>query len=372
MVELDLAGAEAGLFECLGQGRRPLALLLGAGCPAAVQVDRAGTLESLIPDIAGMTARVRAEVAGTSKKAALEVLDAALQADLGRPGNVEDMLTRLRTLHTIAGSDVVRGLSITEIDALEAAITEVIAGLVSVELPSSGPTPFDDLALWAGGIQRSEPLNLFTTNYDTLLEQALETREVAFFDGFVGAHRPFLDVWAMDHDDAPSRWVRLWKLHGSVNWTRQDARVFRSTYSGSGAVPLIHPSHLKYDQSRRMPYLLMQDRLRAFLQLPSATVVTTGFSYGDAHLNELLAAGLRGNPTAAIFALLHGDISKYSSALDTAATFPNVTLLARDGGVVAGKSGSWAASAGGGSTHCSLGDFVRFGERLRALAGRTS
>ena len=48
---------------------------------------------------------------------------------------------------------------------------------------------------------------------------------------------------------------------------------FRGTTSEEGQRRVIHPSHLKYQESRRMPYLAMVDRLREFLRVPTAALI---------------------------------------------------------------------------------------------------
>ena len=61
-----------------------------------------------------------------------------------------------------------------------------------------------------------DQLDIVTLNHDTLVEQFLASRRIAFTDGF---GLPDGDVrWSEDMTyDVPSR-VRLFKLHGSVNW----------------------------------------------------------------------------------------------------------------------------------------------------------
>ncbi len=61
-------------------------------------------------------------------------------------------------------------------------------------------------------------MEIFTTNYDLLFEQALERTRVPFFDGFSGASEPFFDPSSVASNDLPARWTRLWKLHGSLGW----------------------------------------------------------------------------------------------------------------------------------------------------------
>ena len=222
------------LWQCMAQSKRPLGLLLGAGCPASIQVDgRDGDREPLIPAIDGLTRRIEK----------------------------------------------------------------------TVDLPP-GLTPYDDVTVWIRAASRSYPVSVFTTNYDILLETALERRDVPCFDGFVGVHEPFIDITAIEQDSLPDRWARVWKLHGSANWALlPSGKVVRKIAEDAAGTRLIHPSHLKYDESRRMPYLVMQDRLRQFLKEPSATLSTIGYSFEDEHINELIVQGIQGNPGAMVFAL---------------------------------------------------------------------
>jgi len=197
-----------------------------------------------------------------------------------------------------------------------------------------------------GAIARDIAVEVFTTNYDVLIEQALEDARVPYFDGFVGGHRPFFDLRAIEDDAIPSRWARLWKLHGSVNWcfSPDDQRVTRRAPANGAERRLIHPSHLKYDESRRMPYLGMIDRLRGFLRSPQAVLVLCGCSFGDKHLNEVIAEGLQGNATATSFALLYEPLASYPSAIELTRTTRNLALLARDAGVIGGSQGEWTVT----------------------------
>jgi len=236
---------------------------------------------------------------------------------------------------------------------------------------------------------RQPRTKIFTTNYDLLVEQALEENRVPYFDGFVGARRTFFDSYAMEEDALPPRWARLWKLHGSINW-RQDetGMVSRGEKVEGDEHGVIHPSHLKYDESRRMPYVAMIDRLRSFLKQPSSVLIVCGYSFRDYHLNANLTEGLQGNSTAMTFALVHGSLEKYGEAVKIASTRANFSLLANDGAVIGTKNARWAerdggedsvavewvakeAAAGGGTREgrFRLGDFARFGLFLEELIG---
>ena len=121
-----------------------------------------------------------------------------------------------------------------------------------------------------------------------------------------------------------------------------------------------------------MPYLVMLDQLRGFFKEPSATLVTLGYSFGDDHINELLIHGLQSNPSATVFGLQFGTLDCYPGASALAAKHPGLTLLAADGGVIAGANACWQLQPDGSARSCELGDFSKFGDYLRRLVGRTA
>lgn len=320
----------------------------------------------LIPDIAGLTTAIRSELSGRPK----EVVDEAF-SQLASDATVEHLLDYLRRLSAIPGSTPVRGLSHDDLDAADVAVCTVIRTKLDVPLPHAG-TPYHSVALWSRAAVRHAPLEIFTTNYDLLMEQAFEVSEVPYFDGFVGSYRPMFDLHAVEEDQLPLRWIRLWKLHGSVNWIMSVAgSVSRCAASDPTDRTLIYPSHLKYDQSRRLPYLALLDKLRAFLRQPSAVLVTSGFSFRDEHINEVVGQALRANPTASVQALLYGSLDPYHEAVALATRTPNLSALAEDEAVVGAKRDAWTSSpsAAGSMPTFPLGDFECFGELLLELVG---
>lgn len=364
------------LRQCLRQDKSPIGFFLSAGCPLSIRVDSEGVDDRpLIPDIAGMTALVGDELQGLESYAKL----ATTFVEQNATPNVEDLLSRVRALSVVVGSGTVHGLSAAALAELEFRISSAVARLATVDLPDE-QTPYRTLAAWAGTVSRARPVEVFTTNYDLLLEQALEDVKVPYFDGFVGSHRPFFDVAAIEHDEVPERWVRLWKLHGSVNWRREaDGAVTRTTASLDGEHALIHPSHLKYDQSRRMPYLAMIDRLRAFLRQRGAALIVCGYSFNDEHLNEVLLQGLEGNPTAAAFGLMFGRLSSYGRARAIALRRSNLSLMAADAAIIGTQEAPWAQASdddeeerredSDNSAPFSLGDFAKLGAMLGEMIG---
>jgi hypothetical protein len=325
------------LRQSLAHDKKPLGVLLGAGCPAAIRVDDG---QPLIPDIGGLTKIVAGEFESSQLAQPFKLLSDHFLSDHSRQPTIEDLLSFIRALRNVAGKSVVRELSAANLDELDKRICAIVASTVDRVLPEQ-QTAYHRFAVWAGAIPRSCPVEIFTTNYDLLIEQSMEAYRVPYFDGFVGSHQSFFDTHAIDGDDLPPRWARVWKMHGSINWSR-DANgnvVRRVPQRGNDCV--IHPSHLKYDESRRMPYIALMDRLRAFLRQPSAFLVTCGFSFRDQHINEVILEALQGNPTATVFGLLRSEISRYPEAVRAAERRANLSILTADAAVIGTRRGAW-------------------------------
>ncbi|MBI5249940.1 MAG: SIR2 family protein [Desulfomonile tiedjei] len=68
------------------------------------------------------------------------------------------------------------------------------------------------------------PVDLFTLNHDTLLEQYLESQNIKFTAGFEARLNGYR-YWSPQVFRDPSDRIRLFKLHGSVNWFRYEPNV---------------------------------------------------------------------------------------------------------------------------------------------------
>lgn len=324
-----------------------VAFLLGAGSPVSIRVPSATGTEPLMPDIAALTTQVNAKL-NANPAVASTFAKVCARAASGKPKSptVEEILSCVRTLHEVAGGTGIDGMTKDALGDLDKQICSYITDVVKARLPNDD-TPYHQLASWIGGVRRSNPVEAFTPNYDLLLEQALEERRVPYFDGFVGGDATFFDLGSMEQDALPARWARLWKLHGSINWWRTpNGEVQRHRErSAPEDRQMIYPSHLKYDESRRMPYLAMLDRLRAFLNHGQAVLITCGYSFGDQHLNEVILQGLNGNPTAVCFGLIYGDRAGSPEAVTRAQRQANLSVLAVDGAVLGTIDADWDTEA---------------------------
>jgi hypothetical protein len=319
------------LRQMLAQGRKRMGMLLGAGAPASI-ITPAGS--PLIPVTAALTERVLASL----KPKYGAVLD-GLIADLQGKTNIEQILSRVRTLADALGENEVRKLNGKGYAEVSQAICKEIGKVVSVHLPE-GSSPYSELAGWIGGTARDHAFEVFTPNYDLLMEQAFERAHIPYFDGFCGAHRAFFDAATIANGDLPPRWVRLWKLHGSLGWEEGDGEEIIRTGS-MDATQLIYPTHLKYDQTQKLPYAALFDRLRKFLLMPDSLLMTSGFSFSDRHLSTLVDECLSANRATAVVAFQFGALAQSAEACRLAAHRANMSVYARDGAVINGIEAPW-------------------------------
>jgi hypothetical protein len=324
----------------LSQGRKRIGVLVGAGAPVAIRVNEAdGTLmeggAALIPAVAGLTDFVIESLQGPTLTAMQ-----AIRHELGGSANIEIMLSRVRLLATALGSttSTVNGLTGTGYRELGELVCNLIGQRVQVALPV-GRSAYTEFISWIGGTVRLRPLEIFTTNYDLLFEEAFERARIPYFDGFSGGNAPFFDPVTVASDDLPARWARLWKLHGSLGWSIENGNVVRGR--GKQATQLIYPDHLKYDLVQKQPYAALFERLKQFLSQPDTLLLTIGFSFGDAHISAVLDEGLAMNPGAAVFAFQYQALEKEALACKIAYDRPNMSVYAEDGAVIRSVLGKW-------------------------------
>ena len=191
----------ASLRTIIAQGRKRIGLLIGAGAPAGMAKED-GT-RPLIPAVAGLT-----ELVLTALDAAHGATLAALKAELPKH-DIETYLSRVRSLSKVLGKSTVHGLDGDAYEKLGQSICDEIGKVVNVRLPNT-PSAYSEIVNWIVGAARDTPIEVFTTNYDLLFEEALEAVRAPYFDGFVGASQPFFDPVTIARNDLPARWTRLW------------------------------------------------------------------------------------------------------------------------------------------------------------------
>jgi SIR2-like domain len=326
----DFANA---LSAKLAARSRHVCVLLGAGVGKACG----------LPDVASLQDDIMRDLSPEEKP----LLETQLAS-----GNIEQALSRLRRIAGLLGDgETIGGLTAQSARELDAAICARVVSRLNIEQADLGPALH--FASWAGRAEYHLPLEVFTVNYDLLIETALEKLGVAYFDGFVGAlHARFrtdlVEATSADSEAwLPSFLMRLWKLHGSVNWaweTPGRADVVRlGSAVATGEVAAIYPSDTKYDESRRVPFVVLQDRFRRALYTAESLVLVTGYSWRDEHINELLIEAARRRPRTEIITFTRSTIP--AAVTENATGLPNLQAVTATEAVLGGVQGGWEAPA---------------------------
>ncbi|NKB48130.1 MAG: SIR2 family protein [Alphaproteobacteria bacterium] len=249
-------------------------------------------------------------------------------------------------LNAVGNTDTLSGLKKGEIEKLEESVRKTIAMNVTPDLSKiTNEHPHRKFARWLIKTSRQNPVEIFTVNYDVLIENALEAERIPIFDGFVGSYQPFFHPDSLRRlESAPgANWTRLWKMHGSVTWRRieQDtrARVVRGEPDTAGE--MIYPSFQKYEESRQQPYSAFTDRLSRFLEQDDSLLIVAGFNFGDEHINNLIFGALENRPRTHLYALQFAELSEDNDLIKRAYQRPNMILIGPDTGIIGGRRAAW-------------------------------
>lgn len=395
------------LRQSLSQDNEAIGFFISAGCPLSVRMPDGKW--PLIPDVAALTKHINIQLANNTKF--LLLLDELTKAEKNKE-NIEDVLSFLRSLLPVSKGGEVRGLSEIDLLGLQHLICAEIVKKLNVKLPDQ-ETPYHNLGNWIKSIDRKIAVEIFTTNYDVLTEQSLEDLEIPYFDGFVGARRSFFDLRAVEDNLIPTHWSRLWKIHGSINWYQErlgrQLKVYRSsdvreTLEIGDTSHLIYPSHLKYEESRKMPYLALIDQLTRFIRKKSSFLILCGYSFSDGHINDAIINALKANPTAMVLGLMFEEFNlpesegkrneRYPEAYRLAKSQHNLNIWTFDKAIIGTNSGSWLGTKESldveneiiefiekqvdkdgnltGKHLVKLGDFSRFTAFLKRMIGNRS
>ncbi|GLQ25456.1 SIR2 family protein [Sulfitobacter pacificus] len=136
------------------------------------------------------------------------------------------------------------------------------------------------------------PVEFFTTNYDTLIEDALSLRGISVNDGFTGGGVAYWDGY--NHPSGEGAKAIIIKLHGSIDWIspKEDAsKLLRVRHSDLYPTPqnqvVIYPQSTKYVNTQLDPFAQLFSRFRSVLSDSSERVLLVcGYSFGDEHINQ--------------------------------------------------------------------------------------
>jgi hypothetical protein len=156
-----------------------------------------------------------------------------------------------------------------------------------------------------------ERLNIFTTNYDRIIEYGAELAGIRLIDRFVGTLNPIFRSSRVEvdmHYNPPGirgepRYLEgvahFTKLHGSLDWIFQNDYVRRialpygavniSIYTEGVENLMIYPNSAKDRETSEYPYVELFRDLAAAVCRPNSTLVIYGYSFGDEHINRVIA-----------------------------------------------------------------------------------
>lgn len=294
-----------------------LSLLAGSGLTHAVHYLAAGKSAASMGGLA--LSRHQTEITQAAEKTA-EVA--------GREkGNLEDQLR--------VANELLRGLEIlqqeSEAEALRTELQtgmqdfaksilkseEGIAGAAEDKREEAFNTLISFLMSFASRTGVRDRLNIFTTNYDRLIEAGAELAGLHLLDRFLGKLMPIFRSSRLDldmHYNPPGirgepRYlegvVRYTKLHGSVDWvqTGKDIRRIGLPFGAASVAPyleapglsgasahelMIYPNAAKDRETADYPYVELFRDLAAAVCRPNSTLVIYGYSFGDEHINRVI------------------------------------------------------------------------------------
>ena len=154
-------------------------------------------------------------------------------------------------------------------------------------------------------------VNVFTLNYDTLVEQTADATGVVLLDGFVGTQNRVLRPESYEQDlyfpaettegrvHRFDRVLHLYKLHGSITWTANEPTlenpygVRSTTFDPERTQPLlIYPTPAKYGEILGLPYSELFRRFAATIARPQSVLFAIGYGFGDEHVNAIVRQAL--------------------------------------------------------------------------------
>jgi len=182
-------------------------------------------------------------------------------------------------------------------------------------------------------------VNIFTTNYDLLIEEALEKCKLEYIDGFSGKICPTFSTG--NYGKIISRQTsissmtseivtfNLYKVHGSLNWHYHNEEIIYSDYMKTinelnkikenkktfllkykNELAIINPTKKKLDTT--VLNANYYDQLRMFcneLEKNNTILISFGFSFNDDHIRQMTLRALKGNPTLTLIIFSYNEES---------------------------------------------------------------
>ena len=185
-------------------------------------------------------------------------------------------------------------------------------------------------------------INIFTTNYDNIIELSLENSSINYIDGFSGRTNPIfstknygksigkLNILTRRIKEEAS--VNLYKIHGSLYWKKNNDDIVFEDYHNkleiinncknqnefldayNNNLIIINPEESKYNST--VMNLNYYDQMRMFtneLESNNTILISYGFSFDDLHIYKQVENALYANQTLMLllFPYSNDDLIKF-------------------------------------------------------------
>ena len=205
--------------------------------------------------------------------------------------NLEDALSYIETYQKLKIGDVTAELN---------DIKNIIRKNCNLQLDEAQAPHEEFLRKVTARKINSSRVQLFTTNYDTLWEQAASKAGFIVIDGFSFSHpRKFSGRWfdldivnrektrIKNEDSFIPNVIHLYKLHGSIDWQLSENDVVQTSEDNSDAL-MIYPASDKYESSYRQPFFEMMSRFQQSLRRDNVLLLVMGFGFQDMHIQNVI------------------------------------------------------------------------------------
>lgn len=295
------------LLEILATPKQ-VGLLIGAGVSKACG----------LPNVADLTKSVREIITNEKFNELLDVKD-----------NIETILNKVQQLKSLIGDKPLYELTLETVLEIETEIKKTIFEKLSIDQPID---KLSDLVVWLNFINGEYQKEIFSLNYDLLLEKSLEHNSLPYFSGFIGNVKPFFISDSVDDFSGlyvKQSWTKLWKLHGSLNFKKSNTeQIFiENNINSDYENLLIYPSMDKYLSSRKAPFIAYLDRFRRYLLINEKVLLILGYSFCDDHVNDIIINGLNNNSRLSIFAFCY-DEQTLNKCIEVLGKYPNTSAYA--------------------------------------------
>jgi len=176
--------------------------------------------------------------------------------------------------------------------AMDAAFTKEVNQTELVSL-------YQPLFSLLNGHFEGDNITIFTTNYDTVIEQFCRLRDIELIDGFhkVGANLLWNPSAYYQKPRPGQKVITLFKLHGSLTWRKIGNEIIEFGMSAStmpGDTALIYPTETK-EYPYEEPFKTAYNSLSRLLQTAEVAIVI-GYSFRDRGITYIIDEAQSTNP----------------------------------------------------------------------------